>query len=107
MRKTIETVNFTKTEKLTRDIEKLFDKIGAFHERILALDVYLKLNSDGPVPDRHVGVRVFLPNQEIYVDVRGEDNFRGLAFQVYQKIRRSLSNLKEYIDPVTEGLPAV
>lgn len=64
----IQTVHFTADEKLLQYITKKIKKLDTFHDRIVRVDVYLKLdNVVHNIKDKVTEIRIVVPRQGFFV----------------------------------------
>jgi putative sigma-54 modulation protein len=68
MNPTIQTVHFDADTKLMDHVSKKLAKLDTFHDRILSVDVFLKLdNVVHTIKDKIVEIRVHVPRQHFFV----------------------------------------
>lgn len=64
----IQTVHFSADSKLVNYIQKKAEKLAQFHDRIIRVDVYLKLdNVVHTIKDKVVEIKVKVPRYEFFV----------------------------------------
>ena len=64
----IETVHFTADVKLTNYVSKKVEKLNTFHDRIIKVDVFLKLdNLVHNIKDKIAEIRVSVPRHSFFV----------------------------------------
>ena len=64
----IQTVRFDADSKLLEHVNKKLQKLGNFHDRIITIDVYLKLdNVVHQIKDKIAEIRVKVPRHEFFV----------------------------------------
>ena len=64
----IQTVRFNADEKLVEFINKKLEKINTFHDRIIKVDVFLKLdNVVHTIKDKIAEIRVHVPKADFFV----------------------------------------
>ena len=64
----IQTVHFDADTKLTDHVKKKISKLNTFHDRIIAVDVFLKLdNVVHQIKDKVAEIKVTIPRSEIFV----------------------------------------
>jgi putative sigma-54 modulation protein len=64
----IQTVHFDADVKLLSHIEKKVEKLNQFHDRIIKIDVYLKLdNIVHNIKDKIAEIKVHIPRHEFFV----------------------------------------
>jgi putative sigma-54 modulation protein len=68
MKINIHTVRFSPDLKLTSHVTKKLNKLSAFHNKIIATDVFLKLdNVVHAIKDKVVEIRVWIPRRQFFV----------------------------------------
>lgn len=64
----IQTVHFDADVKLLSHIEKKVEKLNQFHDRIIKIDIYLKLdNIVHNIKDKIAEIKVHIPRHEFFV----------------------------------------
>lgn len=64
----IQTVHFDADSRLTEYVTKKLEKLNTFHDRIVKVDVYLKLdNVVHTIKDKIAEIRVQVPRQNFFV----------------------------------------
>lgn len=64
----IQTVRFDADSKLTEHIKRKVEKLSSFHDRIIKVDVFLKLdNVVHQIKDKVAEIKVSIPRNEIFV----------------------------------------
>ena len=64
----IETVHFTADVKLTDYVRRKVQKLNTFHDRIIKVDVFLKLdNVVHNIKDKIAEIRVYVPRHSFFV----------------------------------------
>ena len=64
----IETVHFTADVKLTEYVNRKVQKLNTFHDRIIKVDVFLKLdNVVHNIKDKIAEIRVYVPRHSFFV----------------------------------------
>ncbi len=88
----IQTVHFAADSKLLSFIQKKIEKIRQFHDRVTAVDVYLKLdNVVHNIKDKIVEIKVMIPRHEFFVKQSSksfEESFDGALNAVVNQIKR-------------------
>ncbi len=65
----IQSVKFDADQKLVERIQKKLQKLTTFHDRIINVDVFLRLdNVAHTIKDKTVGIRITVPNQQLFVE---------------------------------------
>ncbi len=89
----IQTVHFSADSRLTEYVQKKLSKLNTFHDRIIKVDVYLKLdNVVHTIKDKVAEIRVHIPRQHFFVKCSSKsfeesfDNaFESLVNQIKKK----------------------
>src|SRR5436189_1619935 len=89
----IETVHFTADVKLTEYVNRKVQRLNTFHDRIIKIDVFLKLdNVVHNIKDKIVEIRVHVPRNNFFVKVTSksfeesfDEAFNSLITQVKRK----------------------
>jgi putative sigma-54 modulation protein len=88
----IQTVRFDADRKLTDHIRKKVDKLSTYHDRIIAVDVFLKLdNVVHQIKDKIAEIKVRIPRNEIFVKTSSksfEASFDDALDSVINQIKR-------------------
>ena len=64
----IQTVKFDADDRLLEHIKRKVEKLNTFHDRIIKVDIYLKLdNVVHHIKDKVAEIRVSVPRQEVFV----------------------------------------
>src|SRR5207249_10947291 len=89
----IQTVRFDADSKLMNHINQKMEKLNTFHDRIIKIDVFLKLdNVVHNIKDKIVEIRVHVPRNNFFVKATSksfeesfEEAFNSLITQVKRK----------------------
>ncbi len=89
----IQTVRFDADRKLTDHIRKKVDKLSTYHDRIIKVDVFLKLdNVVHQIKDKVAEIKVRIPKNEIFVktssksfEVSFDEAFDSVCNQIKRK----------------------
>ena len=89
----IQTVHFNADNRLTEYVTKKLTKLSTFHDRIIKVDVFLKLdNVVHTIKDKIAEIRVHIPRQHFFVKCSSKsfeesfDNaFESLVNQIKKK----------------------
>jgi len=88
----IQTVRFNADTKLINYIEKKISKLDQFHDRIIHVDVYLKLdNIVHTIKDKIAEIKVNIPRHELFVKYSSksfEESFDNALEAVVSQIKR-------------------
>lgn len=93
----IQTVRFNPDEKLVEFINKKLQKISTFHDRIIKVDVYLKLdNVVHAIKDKIAEIRVQVPRHQFFVKSSSksfEESFDNALDSLVTQIKRKKDKL--------------
>ena len=89
----IQTHHFDADRKLIEYVQKKLDKLNTFHDRIIKVDVYLKLdNVVHTIKDKVAEIRVHVPKAEFFVkstsksfEASFDEAFEALVNQIKRK----------------------
>ena len=89
----IQTVHFDADSKLLEHVEEKIDKLKQFHDRIIKVDVYLKLdNVVHTIKDKIAEIRVHVPKADFFVkstsksfEASFDDAFDSMVAQIKRK----------------------
>lgn len=88
----IQTVRFTADSKLTDYVNRKLEKLSTFHDRIMRVDVYLKLdNVVHAIKDKIVEIKVQVPKHEFFVKATSksfEESFDSALDSLITQIKR-------------------
>ncbi|MCG9899040.1 MAG: ribosome-associated translation inhibitor RaiA [Hydrotalea sp.] len=88
----IQTVHFDADGKLLDYVNRKIQKIGTFHDRILKVDVFLKLdNVVHNIKDKVAEIRVQVPRQQFFVKATSksfEESFDNALDSLSNQIKR-------------------
>ncbi len=88
----IHAVRFDADEKLKDHVQRKIDKLSTYHDRIVSVDVFLKLdNLVHQIKDKIAEIKVNIPRHEIFVKVSSksfEESFDDAFESVCTKIKR-------------------
>ncbi|HEX8333568.1 MAG TPA: HPF/RaiA family ribosome-associated protein [Segetibacter sp.] len=88
----IQTVHFDADEKLLEYVTRKVDKLNTFHDNIMKLDVYLKLdNVVHKLKDKVVELRVRVPKHDFFVKASSksfEESFESALDSMITQIKR-------------------
>lgn len=93
----IQTVHFDADARLTEYVSKKVQKLTTFHDRIVKVDVFLKLdNVVHNIKDKIAEIRVHVPKQDFFVKVSSksfEESFDNALESVANQIKRKKQKL--------------
>ncbi len=88
----IQTVHFDADMKLIDYVSKKMQKIGTFHDRVIKVDVFLKLdNVVHTIKDKIAEIRVHVPKQHFFVKASSksfEESFDCALDSLVNQIKR-------------------
>jgi putative sigma-54 modulation protein len=88
----IQTVHFDADVKLVEYVTNKLDKLGTFHERIIKVDVFLKLdNVVHTIKDKVAEIRVHVPRHDFFVKCSSksfEESFDSALVSLVNQIKR-------------------
>ena len=88
----IQTVRFTPDSKLTEYVNRKIEKLGTFNDRIISVDVFLKLdNVVHNIKDKVVEIRVQIPRHQFFVKASSkifEESFDNAIDSIINQIKR-------------------
>jgi putative sigma-54 modulation protein len=88
----IQTVRFNPDSKLTDYVSKKLQKINTFHDRIIKVDVFLKLdNVVHTIKDKIAEIRVQVPRHQFFVKASSksfEESFEAALESLITQIKR-------------------
>jgi len=93
----IQTVHFEADNKLVEFVQKRLDKLGTFHDRIIKVEVYLKLdNIVHNIKDKIAEIRVHVPRHNFFVKASSksfEESFDSALESLVSQIKRKKAKL--------------
>ncbi len=89
----IQTVHFDADQKLVTHVKEKIEKLQQFHDRIIKVDVFLKLdNVVHTIKDKIAEIRVHIPKADFFVkstsksfEVSFDEAFDSLVIQIKRK----------------------
>jgi putative sigma-54 modulation protein len=88
----IQTVHFNADNRLTEYVQKKLSKLNTFHDRIIKVDVFLKLdNVVHTIKDKVAEIRVHIPKQHFFVKCSSksfEESFDNAFESVVNQIKK-------------------
>ena len=88
----IQTVHFDADAKLTEYVNRKLAKLGTFHDRIVKVDVFLKLdNVVHAIKDKIAEIRVHIPRHQFFVKCSSksfEESFDNAFDSLVNQIKR-------------------
>jgi ribosome hibernation promoting factor len=88
----IQTVRFNADDKLVNYVSEKLQKITTFHDRIIKVDVFLKLdNVVHNIKDKIAEIRVQVPRQQFFVKASSksfEESFDAALNSIVMQIKR-------------------
>ena len=93
----IQTVHFEADNKLVEFVQKKLEKLGTFHDRIIKVEVYLKLdNIVHNIKDKIAEIRVHVPRHNFFVKASSksfEESFDSALESLVSQIKRKKEKL--------------
>ncbi|MBS1579367.1 MAG: ribosome-associated translation inhibitor RaiA [Bacteroidetes bacterium] len=93
----IQSVHFNADLKLVDYVQKKLEKLNTFHDRIVKVDVYLKLdNVVHTIKDKVAEIRVHIPKHEFFVKASSksfEESFDNAFESAVNQIKRKKEKL--------------
>ena len=93
----IQTVHFEADNKLVEFVQKKLEKLGTFHDRIIKVEVYLKLdNIVHNIKDKIAEIRVHVPKHNFFVKASSksfEESFDSALESLVSQIKRKKQKL--------------
>ena len=91
----IQTVRFTADAKLVDYVNKKLQKLNTFHDRIVKIDVYLKLdNVVHTIKDKIAEIRVQVPRHQFFVKSSSK-SFEGSFDSALESLVNQIKKKKE------------
>jgi putative sigma-54 modulation protein len=95
----IQTVRFDADSRLTDHIKRKVVKLSTYHDRIIKVDVFLKLdNVVHQIKDKVAEIKVTIPRSEVFVKTSSksfeesfDDAFESICTQIKRKKEKLLS----------------
>lgn len=95
----IQTVRFDADGKLTEHVQRKISKLSNYHDRIIKVDVFLKLdNVVHTIKDKVAEIKVSIPRNEIFVKSSSksfEQSFDNALDSVINQIKRKKEKMAE------------
>lgn len=92
----IQTVNFSATDGLLKDLHQLLGKLERLDHRITGADVYLKMQNSQGTDTRKAEIKVYLPGTDLYADHEAESFYEALH-RATEKVRLQLLRYKDMV----------
>lgn len=93
----LQAVHFDADAKLVNYVTTKSQKLGNFHDRIIKVDVFLKLdNIVHTIKDKVVEIQVYVPRQKIFVKASSksfEESFDSALYSAINQIKRKKGKL--------------
>jgi putative sigma-54 modulation protein len=94
----IQTVRFDADSSLTDHIKRKVDKLSTYHDRIVKVEVFLKLdNVVHQIKDKVAEIKVLIPRNEIFVKSSSksfEESFDDAFDSICTQIKRRKENME-------------
>ena len=93
----IQTVHFDADQKLVEFVSTKIEKLKTYHDRIVKVDVFLKLdNIVHKIKDKVVEIKVHIPKHELFVKASSksfEESFENAMDSIVNQIKRKKKKL--------------
>ena len=93
----VQTVHFDADSKLLDHVNRKISKINQFHERIISVDVFLKLdNVVHSIKDKVAEIRISVPRHEFFVKQSSksfEESFDAALDSIINQIKRKKTKM--------------
>ena len=93
----IQTVHFDADQKLVEFVSTKIEKLKTYHDRIVKVDVFLKLdNIVHKIKDKVVEIKVHIPKHELFVKASSksfEESFENAMYSIVNQIKRKKEKL--------------
>ncbi|MBP9739925.1 MAG: ribosome-associated translation inhibitor RaiA [Chitinophagaceae bacterium] len=93
----IQTVHFDADQKLVEFVSTKIEKLKTYHDRIVKVDVFLKLdNIVHKIKDKVVEIKVHIPKHELFVKASSksfEESFENAMDSIVNQIKRKKEKL--------------
>ena len=93
----IQTVHFDADDKLVDLVNRKVEKFNTFHDKIVKVDVFLKLdNLVHTIKDKVVEIKVHVPKHEFFVNTSSksfEESFEAAFESIVNQIKRKKEKL--------------
>ena len=96
MKVDVHAVNFTVDRKLVDFIQQKLDKLEKFYDRVVAADVYLKVDNTSEKENKIVEVKLHVPGDDLLVEKKCK-SFEEAADQSAEALERLLVKRKEKV----------
>ena len=91
----IQTVHFDADDKLLKYINRKLEKLNSFHDRIIKVDVFLKLdNVVHTIKDKIAEIRVHVPRHQLFVKATSK-SFEGSFDDAFDSIINQIKKTKD------------
>lgn len=90
----IEAVNFNMDKGLKSYVEKKISSLDRFYDRIIEVEVYLKVQKTRDKENKISDIRVFIPGEDVVVKKTAKTFEEGVSMAV-DSLKRSLKKAKE------------
>lgn len=94
MKVAIESIHFTADQKLLDYIEKKVNKLGQFFDKIIDVDVKLRLENTGQIKDKIFDIRINVPGETLFIS-ESSKNFETATDAAVAVMKRQIIKYKE------------
>ncbi len=99
----VHTSGFTADEKLVQFIETKLSKLGKFYDKIMEIDVYLKLESHSKIKDKTIEIRTHIPGDTLFA-IEKAMSFESAINYVFEIAKSQLKKKKEKTKEIKKQL---
>ena len=90
----VQSIHFDATEQLQAFIQKKISKLEKFCDEIKSVEVSLKVVKPETADNKEVGIKVFVPNDELYAS-KVRDSFEEAVDEAVEALSKQLEKYKE------------
>ena len=90
----IHSAGFTADQKLVGFIQDKMQRLGTFYDKIIDVDVFLKLDCHAKIRDKVVEVRTNVPGSTLFAENTAM-SFENATVDVFETVKKQLSKKKE------------
>ena len=90
----INPVNFSASDRLTEYLQKKTEKLTTYFDRIVDVEVFLKLDTHQSVKDKTAEIKVNIPGNTLFASETSK-TFEESADMAFESLRRQLLKAKE------------
>ncbi|MDT0556688.1 HPF/RaiA family ribosome-associated protein [Patiriisocius hiemis] len=94
MKLNVQTPNFSPKSELLSYIDKRFVKLQQFHDKIVATDVFMKVQKTASKENKLVELLVRIPKKDIVIK-KAAKSFEEAVYECMQSAERQLKKMKQ------------